>query len=183
MEGEIIMRKAVGIDLGTTYSAISIIGEDGLPRIIKNSEGERLTPSVVYFEDGKPIVGKEAKEMQAFGAEAAVSLFKRSMGDTNYRFFVEDKEYTPVDLSTMVLSKLKSDAESELGENITHAVITVPAYFSDFQRRNTKTAGENAGFTVLRIINEPTAAAIAFGSNKYKDDTTVLVYDLGGGTF
>ena len=177
------MGKAVGIDLGTTYSAISIIGEDGFPYIIKNAEGEKLTPSVVYFEDGKPVVGREAKEMQAFGTETAVSLFKRSMGDANYIFCVDEKEYTPVDLSTMILRKLKVDAESELDEEITHAVITVPAYFSDFQRRNTISAGENAGFTVLRIINEPTAAAIAFGADKFKDDITVLVYDLGGGTF
>jgi len=177
------MALAVGIDLGTTLSAISVIGETGKPELIQNAEGESLTPSVVYFSGSGIIVGKEAKKMQALGEDMVASFFKRVMGDPNWIFPAGDKLYTPADLSFFVLRKLKQDAEVALRESISHAVITVPAYFSELQRRNTIEAGKKAGLEVLRIINEPTAAAISYGTMGADKDAIYLVYDLGGGTF
>lgn len=177
------MARAIGIDLGTTFSAVGAINSLGKPEIILNSEGERLTPSVVYLGEDRVVVGKEAKELQALGDAHVASFFKRVMGDSHWVFPARDRLYTPVDLSALVLEKLKSDAEAALGEEVSHAVITVPAYFSDLQRRNTIEAGQQAGLTVLRIINEPTAAAIAYGMEKFAANATILVYDLGGGTF
>jgi len=178
------MGRHVGIDLGTTFSAIATIGQSGNPEIIKNAEGELLTPSVVYIGDSEIIVGKEAKQLQASGEERVASFFKRVMGNPNWVFSSGDKLYTAVDLSSFVLKKLKDDAESRLGEPVTHAVITVPAYFTDPQRRDTMDAARKAGIEVLRIINEPTAAALAYGIRQNKKAlSTFLVYDLGGGTF
>jgi molecular chaperone DnaK len=177
------MGLSVGIDLGTTFSSLAIINESGKPEIIKNSEGEYITPSVIYFSADNLIVGKEAKEYQAFGEGNVASFFKRAMGDPNWIFFAQDHNYTPTDLSSLVIKKLKNDAESLLNEEITHAVITVPAYFSDLQRRNTIEAGEKANLKVMRIINEPTAAAISYGVESFDDGSLILVYDLGGGTF
>lgn len=178
------MGRVVGIDLGTTFSALATLGATGKPEIIRNAEGDRFTPSVVYLGAGGPLVGAEAKEMQALGEEEVVSFFKRGMGDRNAIFLAEDRHYTPTDLSSLVLLKLKADTEQVLGESISDAVITVPAYFSDLQRRNTIEAGRLAGLNVLRIINEPTAAAIAYGmEHTFKEGARVLVYDLGGGTF
>ncbi|HOX41412.1 MAG TPA: Hsp70 family protein [bacterium] len=177
------MARAVGIDLGTTFSAIAVVSSSGKGEIIKNSEGENLTPSVIYFGESEIVVGKEAKQMQAVGDERVASLFKRVMGDRNWIFSIDDKNFTPTDLSALVLEKLKRDAEIVLSEPVTHAVITVPAYFSELQRRNTIEAGEKAGLKVLGILNEPTAAAIAFGAKTFDREAIYLVFDLGGGTF
>ncbi len=175
------MAKVVGIDLGTTNSVIAVlIGSE--PEIIANAEGSRLTPSVVAFtKDNQRLVGQVAKRQSITNPDRTISSIKREMG-TGHTVKIDDKEYTPQEISAMVLQKLKTDAESFLGEKITQAVITVPAYFTDSQRQATKDAGTIAGLEVLRIINEPTAAALAYGLDK-KGDHKILVFDLGGGTF
>lgn len=174
------MGKIIGIDLGTTNSCVAVM-EGGNPTVITNSEGARTTPSVVAFlKDGERIVGQVAKRQAVTNADRTIISIKREMG-TNYKVNIDDKAYTPQEISAMVLSKLKADAESYLGETVTQAVITVPAYFNDSQRQATKDAGKIAGLEVLRIINEPTAAALAYGMSD--KDQTILVYDLGGGTF
>jgi len=175
------MGKIIGIDLGTTNSCVAVM-EGGEPVVITNAEGSRTTPSVVAFsKNGERLVGQVAKRQAITNPERTVMSVKREMG-TNYKFKVDDKEYTAPEISAMVLMKLKQDAEAYLGETVTQAVITVPAYFSDSQRQATKDAGKIAGLEVLRIINEPTAAALAYGMDK-GEDHTILVYDLGGGTF
>ena len=174
------MGKIIGIDLGTTNSCVAVI-EGGNPTVIANSEGSRTTPSVVAFQkDGERIVGQVAKRQAVTNADRTVMSIKREMG-TTHTVKIDDKSYTPQEISAMILTKLKNDAESYLGEPVTQAVITVPAYFSDSQRQATKDAGKIAGLEVLRIINEPTAAALAYGMND--TDQKVMVYDLGGGTF
>lgn len=175
------MAKIVGIDLGTTNSLIAYL-EGGRPTIIPNAEGSRLTPSVVAFtKDGQLLVGEPAKRQAIVNAERTIKSIKRHMG-TNYKVKIDDKEYTPQEISAMILRKLKKDAEAYLGEPIEKAVITVPAYFSDAQRQATKDAGAIAGLEVVRIINEPTAAALAYGLDK-EGHQKILVFDLGGGTF
>jgi molecular chaperone DnaK len=177
------MEKAIGIDLGTTFSAVSVVDETGRPVVLKNSSGENLTPSVICFESASSYcVGAEAKDKQAFGDDNVASFFKRSMGDANFSLNFFGKTYSAENLSALLLKKLKEDAELELNQKISKAVITVPAYFDDLQKKATIRAAEQAGLAVLRIINEPTAAAIAFGAAHGKDQT-LLVYDLGGGTF
>jgi molecular chaperone DnaK len=178
---EVEMAKVVGIDLGTTNSVIAVlIGSE--PEIIANAEGSRLTPSVVAFtKDNQRLVGQVAKRQSITNPDRTVISVKREMG-TNHKVKIDDKEYTPQEISAMILQKLKTDAESFLGEKITQAVITVPAYFTDSQRQATKDAGTIAGLEVLRIINEPTAAALAYGLDK-KGEHKILVFDLGGGTF
>ena len=174
------MGKIIGIDLGTTNSCVAVI-EGGNPTVIANSEGARTTPSVVAFKkDGERIVGQVAKRQAVTNAERTIMSIKREMG-TDHKVTIDGKSYTPQEISAMILTKLKQDAESYLGEPVTQAVITVPAYFSDSQRQATKDAGKIAGLEVLRIINEPTAAALAYGMND--TDQKVMVYDLGGGTF
>ncbi|RQD78678.1 MAG: molecular chaperone DnaK, partial [Candidatus Syntrophonatronum acetioxidans] len=175
------MGKIIGLDLGTTNSVVAVM-EGGEPKIIPNAEGERLTPSVVAFtKTGERLVGQVAKRQAVTNTERTVLSVKRQMG-TDYKVKIDDKEYTPQEISAMILQKLKQDAESYLGETVEQAVITVPAYFSDSQRQATKDAGKIAGLEVLRIINEPTAAALAYGLDK-GEDQMVLVFDLGGGTF
>ena len=175
------MSKIIGIDLGTTNSCVAVM-EGGEPAIIANAEGGRTTPSVVAFtKDSERMVGQVAKRQAIANPDRTVISIKREMG-TNYKVNVDGKSYTPQEISAMILSKLKADAESYLGETVTQAVITVPAYFSDSQRQATKDAGKIAGLDVLRIINEPTAAALAYGVDK-ESEQKVMVYDLGGGTF
>ena len=175
------MSKVIGIDLGTTNSVVAVM-EGGEPTVITNQEGSRLTPSVVGFsKNGERLVGQLAKRQAVSNPDRTVSSIKRHMG-TSYKVEIDSKKYSPEEISAMVLQKLKNDAEKYLGETVHQAVITVPAYFSDSQRQATKDAGKIAGLEVLRIINEPTAAALAYGIDK-TDDHTVLVYDLGGGTF
>ena len=175
------MAKVIGIDLGTTNSVVSVM-EGGEPVVIANAEGSRLTPSVVGFsKSGERLVGQVAKRQAVSNPERTISSIKRHMG-TDYTVSIDDKKYTPQEISAMILQKLKTDAEAYLGEKITKAVITVPAYFSDSQRQATKDAGTIAGLEVLRIINEPTAASLAYGMDK-GEDHTILVFDLGGGTF
>ena len=175
------MAKVIGIDLGTTNSCVAVI-EGGEPVVIANAEGARTTPSVVAFsKDGERMVGQVAKRQAITNPERTVSSIKRHMG-SDYKVTIGDKTYTPQEISAMILQKLKSDAESYLGGKVTEAVITVPAYFTDAQRQATKDAGRIAGLDVKRIINEPTAAALAYGIDK-EDDQKVMVYDLGGGTF
>ncbi|MCQ2752268.1 MAG: Hsp70 family protein, partial [Coriobacteriales bacterium] len=198
------MAKIIGIDLGTTNSAMAVL-EGGEPTIIVNAEGERTTPSVVGFrKDGERVVGKAAKNQAVTNPENTVSSIKRFIGrnfsetgeeqktvaynlvagkDGRNNVKIEDKDYTPEEISAMVLQKLKSDAEKYLGEPVTEAVITVPAYFNDAQRQATKDAGKIAGLEVKRIVNEPTAAALAYGLEKKGSEEKVLVFDLGGGTF
>ena len=174
------MGKIIGIDLGTTNSCVAVI-EGGNPAVIANSEGARTTPSVVAFQkNGERIVGQVAKRQAVTNADRTIMSIKRHMGE-NYSVKIDDKSYTPPEISAMILTKLKQDAESYLGETVSQAVITVPAYFSDSQRQATKDAGKIAGLEVLRIINEPTAAALAYGMND--TDQKVMIYDLGGGTF
>ncbi len=174
------MGKIIGIDLGTTNSCVAVI-EGGNPAVIANSEGARTTPSVVAFQkNGERIVGQVAKRQAVTNADRTIMSIKRHMGE-NYSVNIDDKSYTPPEISAMILTKLKQDAESYLGETVSQAVITVPAYFSDSQRQATKDAGKIAGLEVLRIINEPTAAALAYGMND--DDQKIMIYDLGGGTF
>ena len=175
------MAKTVGIDLGTTNSVVAVM-EAGEPAVIPNSEGSRLTPSVVGFnKSGERLVGAGAKRQAIVNPDRTIISVKRQMG-TSEKFKIDDKSYTPEEISAMVLQKLKADAEAYLGDKVTGAVITVPAYFNDAQRTATKNAGEIAGLKVLRIINEPTAAALAYGLDK-KSNETILVFDLGGGTF
>ena len=175
------MSKVIGIDLGTTNSVVAVM-EGGEPTVISTQEGGRLTPSVVGFsKSGERLVGQLAKRQAISNPDRTISSIKRHMG-TDYRVAIDDKSYSPEEISAMILQKLKEDAEKYLGEKVTQAVITVPAYFSDSQRQATKDAGRIAGLEVLRIINEPTAAALAYGIDK-TNDHTVLVYDLGGGTF
>ena len=175
------MSKIIGIDLGTTNSCVAVM-EGGEPTVIANAEGARTTPSVVAFtKTGERLVGQVAKRQAVANPDRTVISIKREMG-TNYKVNIDDKSYTPPEISAMILAKLKADAESYLGEKVSQAVITVPAYFSDSQRQATKDAGKIAGLEVLRIINEPTAAAFAYGMDK-ETDQKVMVYDLGGGTF
>ena len=175
------MGKIIGIDLGTTNSCVAVM-EGGEPTVITNADGARTTPSVVAFKkDGERLVGEQAKRQAVTNAEGTVSSIKRHMG-TDYKVTINDKSYTPQAISAMILQKLKADAESYLGEKVTEAVITVPAYFNDAQRQATKDAGKIAGLDVKRIINEPTAAALAYGLDNEKEQK-IMVYDLGGGTF
>ena len=175
------MSKIIGIDLGTTNSCVAVM-EGGKPTVIANAEGVRTTPSVVAFtKTGERLVGEGAKRQAVTNAEKTISSIKREMG-TDYKVAIDDKKYTPQEISAMILQKLKSDAESYLGEKVTEAVITVPAYFNDAQRQATKDAGKIAGLDVKRIINEPTAAALAYGLDNEKEQK-IMVYDLGGGTF
>jgi len=176
------MARAVGIDLGTTNSVVAVL-EGGEPTVIANAEGMRTTPSVVaYTKDGEILVGDTAKRQAVTNVDRTISSVKRHMG-TDWKQEVDDKKYTPQEISSRILAKLKRDAEQYLGETVTDAVITVPAYFNDAERQATKEAGEISGLKVLRIINEPTAAALAYGLDKGKEDELILVFDLGGGTF
>ena len=176
------MSKVIGIDLGTTNSCVAVL-EGGEPTVIANAEGNRTTPSVVGFtKGGERLVGETAKRQAITNPDRTISSIKRHMG-SSYTVSIDGKEYTPQDISAMILTKLKTDAESYLGEKVTEAVITVPAYFSDSQKQATKDAGRIAGLDVKRIINEPTAAALAYGLDKENEHHKVLVYDLGGGTF
>jgi len=176
------MARAVGIDLGTTNSCVSVL-EGGEPTVIANAEGARTTPSIVAFaKNGEVLVGEVAKRQSVTNVERTIRSVKRHMG-TNWTIDIDGKKYTPQEISARVLQKLKRDAEAYLGETVTDAVITVPAYFSDAERQATKEAGEIAGLNVLRIINEPTAAALAYGLDKAEQEQTILVFDLGGGTF
>ncbi|HXY87530.1 MAG TPA: molecular chaperone DnaK [Candidatus Acidoferrales bacterium] len=174
------MSKAIGIDLGTTNSVVAVM-EGGEPVVIPNAEGDRTTPSVVSFVKNERVVGQIAKRQAITNPDHTISSIKRKMG-SNEKIKIEDKEYTPQEISAMVVQKLKHDAENYLGEKVTQAVITVPAYFTDSQRQATKDAGTIAGLEVLRIINEPTAASLAYGLDK-GEEQTILVFDLGGGTF
>ena len=176
------MARAVGIDLGTTNSCVSVL-EGGEPTVIANAEGARTTPSIVAFaKNGEVLVGEVAKRQSVTNVERTIRSVKRHMG-TNWTMDIDGKKYTPQEISARILQKLKRDAEAYLGESVTDAVITVPAYFSDAERQATKEAGEIAGLNVLRIINEPTAAALAYGLDKADTEQTILVFDLGGGTF
>jgi molecular chaperone DnaK len=175
------MAKIIGIDLGTTNSCVSVL-EGGTPTVITNAEGERTTPSVVAFKNGDEIVGVQAKRQAVTNADNTISSIKRLMG-SGEKVKANGKSYTPEEISAKILMKLKSDAEAYLGEKVTKAVITVPAYFNDAQRQATKNAGKIAGLEVERIVNEPTAAALAYGLDKQDKTQTILVYDLGGGTF
>ena len=176
------MSRAVGIDLGTTNSVVSVL-EGGEPTVIANAEGGRTTPSVVAFsKSGEVLVGEIAKRQAVNNIDRTIASVKRHMG-TDWTVNIDEKKYTPQEISARILMKLKNDAESYLGEKVTDAVITVPAYFNDAQRQATKEAGEIAGLNVLRIVNEPTAAALAYGLDKGKEDELILVFDLGGGTF
>jgi molecular chaperone DnaK len=177
------MARAVGIDLGTTNSVVAVL-EGGEPTVIANAEGARTTPSVVAFaKNGEVLVGEVAKRQAVTNVERTIRSVKRHMGDTTWSMDIDDKKYNAQEISARVLQKLKRDAEAYLGESVTDAVITVPAYFNDAQRQATKDAGQIAGLNVLRIVNEPTAAALAYGLDKGEHDQTILVFDLGGGTF
>ena len=176
------MAKVIGIDLGTTNSCVAVM-EGGEPVVIPNAEGSRTTPSVVAFQkDGTRVVGQVAKNQAVANPEKTVISIKRKMG-SDYKVKIDDKAYSPQEISAMILSKLKADAEAYLGSKVTDAVITCPAYFTDAQRQATKDAGKIAGLEVLRIINEPTAAALSYGLDKEKENSKVMIYDLGGGTF
>ena len=176
------MAKVIGIDLGTTNSCVAVM-EGGEPVVIPNAEGARTTPSVVAFQkDGTRVVGQVAKNQAVANPEKTVISIKRKMG-SDYKVKIDDKSYSPQEISAMILSKLKADAEAYLGSKVTDAVITCPAYFTDAQRQATKDAGKIAGLNVLRIINEPTAAALSYGLDKDKENSKVMIYDLGGGTF
>src|ERR1700743_3600051 len=175
------MARAVGIDLGTTNSVVAVL-EGGEPTVIANAEGSRTTPSVVAFaKNSEVLVGEVAKRQAVTNVDRTIRSVKRQMG-TDWSVTIDGKKFTPQQISAFILQKLKRDAEAYLGETITDAVITVPAYFSDAQRQGTKEAGQIAGLNVLRIINEPTAAALAYHLEK-EDESTILVFDLGGGTF
>ena len=175
------MSKVIGIDLGTTNSCVAVM-EGGESVVIPNAEGNRTTPSVVAFsKDGERMVGQVAKRQASTNPDRTIASIKRHMG-TDYKVDIDGKKYTPQEISAMILQKLKADAEAYLGESVTEAVITVPAYFTDAQRQATKDAGKIAGLDVKRIINEPTAAALAYGLDK-ETDQKIMVYDLGGGTF
>ena len=176
------MSKIIGIDLGTTNSCVAVM-EGGQPTVIPNSEGGRTTPSVVGFKENDRLIGQVAKRQAVANPDKTVISIKREMG-TDYKVDIEGKKYSPEEISAMILTKLKQDAESYLGQPVTQAVITVPAYFNDSQRQATKNAGKIAGLEVLRIINEPTAAALAYGLDKQdRKNQKILVFDLGGGTF
>ena len=176
------MSKVIGIDLGTTNSCVAVL-EGGEPVVIPNAEGNRTTPSIVGFaKNGERLVGETAKRQAITNPDRTISSIKRHMG-SSYTVEIDGKVYTPQDISAMILSKLKADAEAYLGEKITKAVITVPAYFTDSQKQATKDAGKIAGLEVERIINEPTAASLAYGLDKEISSHKILVYDLGGGTF
>lgn len=176
------MSKVIGIDLGTTNSCVAVM-EGGEPVVIANSEGSRTTPSVVSFQaNGERLVGQVAKRQAITNPDRTISSIKRQMG-TNHKVNIDGKDYTPQEISAMILQKIKTDAEAYIGEKVTQAVITVPAYFNDSQRQATKDAGKIAGLEVLRIINEPTAASLAYGMDKMNKNQKILVYDLGGGTF
>ncbi|MBQ3852874.1 MAG: Hsp70 family protein, partial [Lachnospiraceae bacterium] len=175
------MSKIIGIDLGTTNSCVSVM-EGGKPTVIANAEGARTTPSIVAFtKNGERLVGEPAKRQAVTNADNTISSIKRDMGTDRGRT-IDGKKYSPQQISAMILQKLKDDAEGYLGEKVTEAVITVPAYFNDAQRQATKDAGKIAGLDVKRIINEPTAAALAYGLDNEKEQK-IMVYDLGGGTF
>ena len=175
------MSKIIGIDLGTTNSCVAVM-EGGKPTVVTNTEGARTTPSVVAFsKTGERLVGEPAKRQAVTNADKTISSIKRHMG-TDYKVSIDGKNYTPQEISAMILQKLKADAENYLGEKVSEAVITVPAYFNDAQRQATKDAGKIAGLDVKRIINEPTAAALAYGLDNEKEQK-IIVYDLGGGTF
>ena len=175
------MGKIIGIDLGTTNSCVAVM-EGGKPVVIANTEGLRTTPSIVAFtKNGERLVGDPAKRQAVTNADKTISSIKRHMG-TDYKVEIEGKKYSPQEISAMILQKLKADAENYLGEKVTEAVITVPAYFNDAQRQATKDAGKIAGLDVKRIINEPTAAALAYGLDN-ENEQKIMVYDLGGGTF
>ena len=175
------MSRIIGIDLGTTNSCVAVM-EGGKPTVIPNAEGQRTTPSVVAFtKTGERLIGDPAKRQAITNPERTISSIKRHMG-TDYKVTIDGKSYTPQEISAMILQKLKADAESYLGEKVSEAVITVPAYFNDAQRQATKDAGKIAGLDVKRIINEPTAAALAYGLEDEKEQK-IMVYDLGGGTF
>src|SRR6202140_5874977 len=178
-------RKAVGIDLGTTFSAIAHIDAYGKPQIIPNSETERITPSVIFFDESNVIVGTAAKNNAVAEPEKIVDFVKREMGKPKDQFHRDfgGKIYSAEELSALIIKKLKNDAEKYLGEPVTDAVITVPAYFNDAERTATLHSGQLAGLNVLQVINEPTAAALAYGLDKLDEDQTVFVFDLGGGTF
>src|SRR5690606_39142534 len=181
-ETEQVMARAVGIDLGTTNSVVAVL-EGGEPKVIANAEGLRTTPSIVAFaKDGEVLVGETAKRQAVTNVDKTIASVKRHMG-TDWKFDVDGKKYTPQEISARILQKLKRDAEAYLGDTVTDAVITVPAYFNDSERQATKEAGEIAGLNVLRIVNEPTAAALAYGLDKGQEDELILVFDLGGGTF
>src|SRR4051795_7344129 len=176
------MARAVGIDLGTTNSAVAVL-EGGEPTIIANAEGGRTTPSVVAFsKNGEVLVGEIAKRQAVTNVDRTIRSVKRHMG-TDWSQEIDAKKYTAQEISARILQKLKRDAEAYLGEDVTDAVITVPAYFNDAQRQATTEAGQIAGLNVLRIVNEPTAAALAYGLDKGQKEQTILVFDLGGGTF
>lgn len=177
------MKYSLGIDLGTTFSVVSVIDEKGIPKVLNNSEGKTLTPSVIYFGEEDVLVGEEAKEMQAMGDENVASFFKRNMGDEYFGINFRGDYYNSEKLSTILLKKLKRDAEAALKTQVEDAVITVPAYFNNSQREATINAGKAAGLNVLSILNEPTAAAIAYGMRNDAIEKNLLVYDLGGGTF
>lgn len=183
------MGKVVGIDLGTTFSAIAYVNDYAQEEIIPNAEGDRTTPSVIMFEDENVVVGKIAKQNASAVPEQIVEFVKREMGkpkgnsDNEYSREFNDKEYSAEELSALILQKLKQDAEAELNEEVTDAVITVPAYFKDAEREATRNAGKIAGLNVLQVVNEPTAAALAYGIDQHGSDQTVFVFDLGGGTF
>src|SRR5207302_10786270 len=173
------MARAVGIDLGTTNSVVAVL-TGGEPEVIANAEGSRTTPSVVAFaKNGEVLVGEVAKRQAVTNVDRTIRSVKRHMGDESWHVDIDGKKYTAQEISARVLQKLKRDAEAYLGETITDAVITVPAYFNDAQRQATKESGQVAGFNVLRIVNEPTAAALAYGLDKGSKGQTVLVFDLG----
>jgi len=175
------IAKAIGIDLGTTFSAVAVL-EGGKPVIINNAEGDRTTPSVVCIKDGERIVGKIAKNQAIVNPDHTIRSIKRHMGESNFKVTIDGKDYKPPEISAMILQKLKADAEAYLGHKVSDAVVTVPAYFNDAQRQATKDAGKIAGLNVLRIVNEPTSASLAYGLEKKKEHT-ILVFDFGGGTF
>jgi len=176
------MSKIIGIDLGTTNSCVAVM-EGGEPVVIPNAEGNRTTPSIVAFtKDGERLVGETAKRQSVTNPDKTISSIKRYMG-TDHKVVIDGKEHTSQDISAMILQKLKADAENYLGEKVTEAVITVPAYFTDSQRQATKDAGKIAGLNVKRIINEPTAASLSYGLDKEHDHHKIMVFDLGGGTF
>lgn len=177
------MARALGIDLGTTYSAVATINKAGLPEVVRNSDGQTITPSVVLFDNGEAIVGQQAKLQRAAYPDDVVEFVKRQMGNDSWRFYPTIGDaYTPEGVSAIILKRVASDAAQVLGEPVTRVVVTVPAYFDDTQRKATKDAGEIAGLEVLSVINEPTAAAVSYGI-EHDFDGTILVYDLGGGTF
>ena len=175
----------MGIDLGTTYSCVAYVGRDGRPQVLLNSEGERTTPSVVWFDDDRIVVGDEAKQEASMSPGEVCTFIKREMGSENYRFSCSKGSYRPEQVSACILRKLVNDASERLGQEIQDVVITCPAYFSHQEREATKAAGEIAGLNVLEILNEPTAAAMAYGltQNHHAEERNILVYDLGGGTF